>query len=159
MSNTFLWTKNYSVGIDLLDSQHKTLMELTDNFVLGCIEATSGDIKPYFKKQITAILDYLVLHFRMEEQLLSILKFPAAAAHRRGHARCMGEIYYWLNEINSLKSQVILSFTRYLRERIFDHVTGEDQGYGRYILHLKRRGFQIPRSECALAGTENEVYR
>jgi hemerythrin len=85
----------------------------------------------------------------MEEQLLSVLKFPAADAHRKGHAHCIGEIRYWLNEISFLNAQTILSFAHYLRERIFDHVTGEDQGYGRYILSLKHQESQILHSKYA----------
>ncbi|MDR2019331.1 MAG: hypothetical protein LBQ14_01040 [Treponema sp.] len=149
MPNTFLWTESYSVGVSLLDSQHKTLMELANAFVLDCAEAEPDTIKPYFKKQIAAILDYLTFHFKMEDQCLSVLRFPCAATHRRGHARCMGEIYYWLNEIDSSKSQVMRSFTLYLRERIFDHVTGEDQGYGKYILSLKHQGSQTLHSKYA----------
>jgi hemerythrin-like metal-binding protein len=149
MSNTFLWTESYSVGIDLLDDQHKTLMELTDIFVSSCGETTLAAIKPYFKEQTDAILKYLIFHFKMEERLLSVLRFPSADAHRREHARCIGEIRYWLNEISFLNAQRILSFARYLRERIFDHVTGEDQGYGKYILSLKQQESQILHSKYA----------
>jgi hemerythrin len=149
MPDTFLWTERYSVGVGLLDSQHQTLMELTDTLVSGCTEAASDTIKPYFNHRITAILDYLMLHFKTEDQFLSLLQYPGAAAHRRNHTRCMGEIYYWLNEINFPSTRVVLSFVRYLRERIFDHVTSEDQGYGRYILSFKHQESQILHSEYA----------
>jgi hemerythrin-like metal-binding protein len=149
MENTFLWTTAYSVGIDLLDDQHKTLLGLANDLVLNCIGAAEDAIKPYFKKQIAVILDYLAFHFRMEEQLLNLIRFSGAAAHKRGHARCIREIHFWLGRTGSLNLQVMLSFARYLRERILDHVAEEDQGYGGYILSMKNRGSRLPCAKYA----------
>jgi hemerythrin-like metal-binding protein len=149
MPNAFLWTESHSVGIDLLDDQRKTLMELTDFFVSDCTGATSDTIRSCFSKRVDDILNYFVFHFKMEERFLSVLNFPGASIHRKGYVRSMGEIRYWLNEINPLNPETILSFARYLRERIFYHITEEDQEYGRYILSLKHQESQILHSKYA----------
>lgn len=78
------WKDEYSVGNELLDSQHRRLIALVD--------ALSGDA------DLGQVLDdlgqYCEAHFRSEEELLEDANYPDLDKHRSYH----NAFRTWLNE-------------------------------------------------------------
>jgi hemerythrin len=78
------WQEHYSVGIPLIDDQHKELIKLTDNLYKACLEgnAVAG---AYFKEVVHSTVDYIKFHFTAEERIMANVNYPDLAVHKKQH--------------------------------------------------------------------------
>jgi hemerythrin-like metal-binding protein len=70
-----VWKDDYSVGNELLDGQHKRLIDLV-NDVNG--DADLGDV-------LAGLREYGEAHFKAEESLLEAANYPDLELHRQHH--------------------------------------------------------------------------
>jgi hemerythrin len=126
------WNERYSVGIKLIDDQHKELLRLINNFYLGCMQdRKNAEIS--FKLTIHGLINYIECHFAAEEQFLERIKYPDIAAHRRQHKEYIRVLRerrenFERGNVGSLKN-----FARYIRDWIVTHITLIDKKYATYI--------------------------
>ncbi len=82
-----MWTSDYSVGVDSLDSDHivfaSIINYIDDANLFGIDKATIGRI-------LEALIDHAHAHFRREEKLLEERGYPQLEEHKRLH-RVMAE--------------------------------------------------------------------
>jgi hemerythrin-like metal-binding protein len=83
-------------GIDIIDHEHSCLMELearlscfcaaADPVCHACEEEKRNDCDSTLSQHFGELLEYMIEHFRHEEQLMGCLTTEAARAHKREHA-------------------------------------------------------------------------
>src|SRR4051812_23158065 len=76
------WGDQYSVGIDLLDEEHRTLFQMVNELYNSLNTATEQAV---IRKQLLSLAEYARKHFSEEEQLMERAKFPGLAEHRIEH--------------------------------------------------------------------------
>ncbi|MDR3335583.1 MAG: bacteriohemerythrin [Treponema sp.] len=133
------WDDKYSVGIPLIDDQHKELIRLTNELFQGC-RTGDDDARQYFMSTIRATMDYVKYHFSAEEKLLENVKYPYIGEHKKQHE---GFVLQMVNDVKSFqegKKFVPNSFVRYLKDWILSHIAMMDTQYAKYILDLKKQG-------------------
>jgi hemerythrin len=134
------WDDKYSVGIDLIDGQHKELIENTNKLYQGCLSGTDDERKVFFMQAVKSVVDYVKFHFSAEERMLENVKYPELSAHRKQHE---GFVKKLLDDVQSFKEGqkfVPNNFVRFLRDWILSHIAMEDTKYSRYIFDLKKNG-------------------
>jgi hemerythrin len=132
------WEDRYSVGIPLIDDQHKELVRLTNELYKGCL-AGEETAREYFMSTVKGTVDYVKYHFGVEEQLLQNAGYPELAEHKRAHEAFVKHI---LDEVQSFKDGkkfVPNVFVRYLKDWILSHIAVVDRKYSAYILNLKNQ--------------------
>jgi hemerythrin len=132
------WEDRYSVGIPLIDDQHKELIKLTNDLYQGCL-AGEETARINFMAAIKGTVDYVKYHFSMEEKLLQNVDYPDLTEHKRAHEEFVKHI---LNEVQSFeegKKFVPNLFVRYLRDWILSHIAVADRTYATYILNRKKQ--------------------
>jgi len=82
---TMVWKDEYSVGNDLLDEQHKQLIEAVNELNSG---AALGEV-------LAALRQYGDEHFRTEEGMLEASNYPDLERHRSYHEA----FRIWLEDI------------------------------------------------------------
>jgi hemerythrin len=145
------WDSRYSVGIPLIDEQHKKLIELTNDLYeacLGGIESATSN----FREAIRGTVEYVKYHFAAEEKILENVKYPGIAAHKKEHETFVVTILRDVKDFEEGKKFVPNVFVRYLKDWILAHIAVEDKKYAGYILALKKQG-GFHRRE--FAGAEN----
>jgi hemerythrin len=133
------WDDKYSVGIPLIDEQHKELIRLTNELYESCL-AGEDAARANFMEAVKGTVDYVKYHFGVEEKLLQNAKYPELAEHKKEHEAFVRHI---LNEVQSFqegKKFVPNEFVRYLRDWILSHIAVADRRYATYILGLKKTG-------------------
>jgi hemerythrin len=133
------WDSRYSVGITLIDDQHKKLIHLTNELYQGCL-AGNGEAQVFFLKTVRGVLDYTKFHFSAEEKLMENVGYPRYAEHRKQHEDFVMQM---INEVKSFqegKKFVPNNFVRYLKDWILSHIAIMDSLYARYIYDLKKQG-------------------
>lgn len=81
-----VWTEDYSVGHDLVDAQHRELIDIINQ--LDAI-ATDHSIQAYeqFHIQLHRLAEYANKHFEFEELVMTSKNCPNLAEHTQEHER------------------------------------------------------------------------
>jgi hemerythrin len=131
------WNGKYSVGIELIDTQHRKLIELTNTLYKGCLTGEE-EAKHYFRKTIQGTVDYVKYHFAAEEKLMEHFGYPELANHKGQHTGFVLKILEDVKSFQSGKKFVPNAFVRYLKDWILSHIAVMDRHYAEYILGQNR---------------------
>jgi hemerythrin len=133
------WEDRYSVGISLIDDQHKELIRLTNELYQGCL-AGNGEAEGFFFKTIRGVLDYTKFHFSAEEKLMENVRYPNYAEHKKQHENFVAQLLKEVKSFQEGKKFVPNNFVRYLKDWILSHIALMDTLYAKYIMDLKKQG-------------------
>jgi hemerythrin len=140
------WDDRYSVGIPLVDDQHKHLIELTNNLYECCVAGTD-EVQACFRDAVRGAVDYVKYHFAAEEKILENVQYPGIAAHKKEHESFVMKILLGVKDYEEGKKFVPNAFVRYLRDWILTHIAVEDRKYANYILEMKKQN-ALPRQSA-----------
>ncbi|MDR1025219.1 MAG: bacteriohemerythrin [Treponema sp.] len=133
------WDDRYSVGIPLIDEQHKELIRLTNELYQGCLTG-DDEAREFFFNAARGATDYVKYHFSAEERMMENIKYPYLAEHRRRHEDFIIKVLEDVKSFQGGRKFVPNNFVRFLRDWILSHIAIEDTRYARYIMELKRQG-------------------
>jgi hemerythrin len=131
------WDNKLATGIELIDSQHMELVELTNKLYQACI---SGDDGAVFKEAMGRMVNYVRFHFGAEQQLLERIRYPDYADHKKQHDTLVKQILNTVKAAGEGKNFVANNFVRTLKEWIFGHIAFADRQYSLYVADQKRKG-------------------
>ncbi|NLA57725.1 MAG: hemerythrin family protein [Firmicutes bacterium] len=126
------WTPNLAIGIEKIDEQHKVLFERINALIEAC---NQGKGKDTVAGLITFLKDYVVFHFRDEQQIMLDHKYPQYAEHKKLHDRFVES----LNELNKeLEEQgpglaLVLKTNRIVVDWLINHISKVDTQLAAYI--------------------------
>ncbi|MDR0555345.1 MAG: bacteriohemerythrin [Treponema sp.] len=132
------WKNTYSVGIKLIDDQHKQLISMTNDLFLSCLK---GDdvARAFFKKVIHGAVDYIKVHFDTEEKLMRKIAYPDFAAHKREHEEFIGEVLLRVKDFEEGRKFVPNAFARFLKEWVLTHIAMSDKKYANFIWAMRQK--------------------
>lgn len=133
------WDDKYSVGIPLIDEQHKELIRLTNELYKNCLSRDSG-VHDFFFSAIRKAMDYVKHHFSVEEKMLENVQYPRMAEHKKQHEDFILKIVDDVKNFSDGMKIAPNSFVRFLRDWILSHIAIEDKQYAAYIMDLKKHG-------------------
>jgi hemerythrin len=134
------WDNKYSVGIPLIDEQHRTLIENTNALYQGCRTGSEEEKKNYFFRAVKSVVDYTKFHFSAEERMMENIHYPQFAAHKREHEAFVQRLLDDVKNYQEGQKFAPNNFVRFLRDWILSHIAVEDTKYARYIFELKKAG-------------------
>lgn len=80
--NEVAWTDDLSVGVELIDEQHKKLIEHLNNLTKA-VEQHQGPFE--IPDILSFLIDYTDFHFSMEERNMEAHGYPDFEAHKAKH--------------------------------------------------------------------------
>ena len=121
----FEWKSDYETGNDVIDLQHKALVEAANILHQDIVFEKEGVV---LKKSFDFLLQYTKQHFKDEEEYLSEIRSLLLAAQRQEHQALAEEINaMWLDDqlgfIDGLKEAV----EYWVEERLVRHMIEADQ--------------------------------
>lgn len=123
-----------SVGIDEVDAQHKTLLELT-NDTEAAVAAGAG--REEAAQALQRLCDYVVEHFATEEALMDPDAYPEYDRHMTEHMECTNLALDFLQALNEGKDVDLPGFLAFAQTWIKDHILGTDQTLGKFVARGK----------------------
>nr|AER58194.1 hemerythrin-like metal-binding protein [uncultured Acidobacteriota bacterium] len=124
------WNKSYATGIETIDSQHRTLIEMIAAFQRAMFEGRTRD-------QLPGLLDRLIIytkyHFQWEEQLLEEKQYPELEKHRKGHRVLTQQIMDFKERLESGKPVAGAPVLLFLKHWFTDHILETDFRYAKYF--------------------------
>jgi hemerythrin len=133
------WNDSYSVGVELIDNQHKELIMMTNELFAGCEKGgTAAEI--YFMKTIQGAVRYVKTHFATEEIILERFKYPDFLVHKKEHENFVAKVLEEVRDFESLRNFVPMDFARYLQDWVLTHIALSDKKYGVFFDDLRKKG-------------------
>jgi hemerythrin len=132
------WSDSYSMGIKLIDDQHKGLLELVNDL----LNHSTGDEKQereYFKAVIGQALDYVKVHFTTEEKYMRATRFPGYYEHKKIHDAFVLTVLDHVKDFEAGKRMVLINFSNFLKDWILGHVAITDVKYSEYFRKIATR--------------------
>ncbi len=136
------WTKEYSVGVQEIDEQHKQLVQLT-NELYTAIVGNYDDIG--LRKTFQGLIDYVKVHFSHEEGMMAKVNYPGLEPHQAKHRELVTRIVNYFKEYQAkmasgadskhLSKEVLM----FLRDWLFHHILETDM---KYRDHFHARGIK-----------------
>jgi hemerythrin len=132
------WSPSFSVGIKLIDDQHKGLLKLTNDLFNHCVGDEASE-REYFKSVITKAIDYIKVHFSTEEKIMIATKFSGYREHKRQHDAFVLTVVEQVNAFNEGKAFTLLAFTKFLKDWVLTHIAVSDKLYFEYFKKIATR--------------------
>ena len=146
-SEIVVWGDNYATGIELIDNQHKELVNLTNRLYRACM-GSDQNVEATFKEIMSKMVEYVRFHFTAEQNLLKNISFPHYSDHTKEHNTLIKNILDAAKEYNEGNRFTPNNFVRTLKDWVFGHIAFSDKIYSAYIAEQKKKGLLSEKDIC-----------
>jgi len=122
-----IWKDFYSVGDPSLDAQHKQILG-TINELHEAMQ--KGKDRAVLRPILDRLLEYTLVHFKHEEQVMQEHEYPDFAHHKVLHDKIRQKTADLREHAYLVTGQDLL---RFLKEWWVDHIQGQDKNYSPYL--------------------------
>ncbi|WP_156521059.1 bacteriohemerythrin [Magnetospirillum moscoviense] len=126
------WSEMMSVGVPVLDADHKTLVGLVNN-----LHRSIGDAEEYatLGSVLQALQDYADHHFAREERVMEVCRYPSLDTHARIHRRLALEVRELKTRYDGDRSTVrAKDCLDFLHKWLFEHICSTDMDYRAWVV-------------------------
>lgn len=126
------WRESLSVGIEEIDNQHKELLRRFDRMLVACKEGKGAE---ELRQLLHFLNEYVVTHFKHEEHIQRIRKYPDYEAHHQEHESFIARIRKLEEEINQEGVSVhnIIETNNMMLKWLMNHISVVDKKLGSYL--------------------------
>jgi hemerythrin len=137
-----VWTDRMSVGVKLLDNDHKKLVLLANELH---DKTAAGRNRKALENIFEELANYTRLHFYHEERLLAETGYHGSVTHRQEHDQLLEQLMeLQLHFTNSQDLAHDMEVMNRLRVWLFKHIQGADQ---EFVPHFKTKSVDSILSE------------
>ena len=135
------WNSDYALGNDMLDRQHRKLIELYNAF--DRMARTGSDLETPVTKTLEALQllhEYMLYHFRYEETVMANQGYPKLARHWRQHKDFDYKLFAYIRRLETglhVEPDEVLEL---IRLWILEHIQGEDKEMQSYLQERAEEG-------------------
>jgi hemerythrin len=125
------WTPNLSVGVPMIDEQHKTWFEKADKlFEAG----KNNQAKEYVGELLNFLEDYTRKHFADEEQYMLSIRYPAYSEQKAAHADFIRQLKKLRADYDASGGNllVILGANQLVLQWLTQHISNMDKKIGQF---------------------------
>lgn len=126
------WDDSLSIGVDVIDEQHKKLIDLHNHIHDSILGTGEEDSEIVTREVVKEVMDYTAYHFKCEQEYMEKIGYPDLVTHIRLHRMFENEIYqHFRAAIDGhfiLPTQII----KLIKQWFYDHITTEDRKIGEF---------------------------
>lgn len=129
------WTQNLSVGVGMIDEQHKNWFEKAEKlFEAG----KNGQAKAYIGELLTFLDDYTRKHFADEEKYMLSINYPGYIDQKNAHTIFMQKLAKLRTDYEASGGNltVILNANQMVVDWLTQHISSMDKKIGEYAKGL-----------------------
>ncbi len=120
------WKDEYSVGVALIDEQHKMFVGIMNELYSAIVEKKEKTVIDDVFKQLVA---YTQFHFQTEERYFDEFKYEGAQEHKEAHAKLRHQIAELEERKDGIFEDPFLLMD-FLEDWLVNHIMGMDKQYG-----------------------------
>ena len=126
MSKIIVWDQTYSVGIELIDNQHKKLFEHLNSYYESIL---AGKDKDVINNILGDVINYAVYHFAEEEKVMNSIEKVDFSSHFQEHKNFCSKVSEIKEKVSSGK-EISYELFNFMKEWIHTHILLVDQKVG-----------------------------
>jgi len=132
----FIWTEQLSIGIEVIDQQHRRIVEYINQLDDARSNGYSRDEISWL---INDLVDYTISHFGFEESLQEEANYPFIKSHKKVHELFAQRVSDYQTRFNK-GEDVTKALNSLLVTWLFNHIKRDDADYVETVkLHLQRQ--------------------
>jgi hemerythrin len=130
------WQNNLSIGIELIDNQHKRWIEHYNDVVESL---TSQESREQLSKTLGFLIDYTEGHFLLEEKHMSSNRYPGFPEHKAKHDELRSTLAALVREFEEEGATIQLSkaIDTFLGNWLIKHIHEVDTKFGVFVRENK----------------------
>ena len=132
------WSESYSLGIKMIDDQHKGLMDIV-NDLFNHATGREWEEHEYFKDVIKQAVDYVKNHFALEERIMISTKYKGYDEHKKAHEEFILKVIQMAKDYQSGKRLTLTNFGYFLKDWVLSHIAVMDKKYCAYFKTIATR--------------------
>lgn len=138
------WDPKFSLGIPLIDEQHKHLVELCNKLYTEIMESRAKYGNDNNAKWQTALagtlkecVNYVTTHFSTEEKLMMHVGYEQYAEHKARHEEFTKKVLETAKGFNSMTFADAIKFCKFLYDWVLSHIAHEDKLFVKKVMEYK----------------------
>ena len=139
------WDPKFSLGIPLIDEQHKHLVELCDKLYAEVMDSHAKYGNDKDKQWQTALagtlkecVNYVATHFASEEKLMMHVGYEQYSEHKGRHEEFTKKVLETAKSFNSMSFSDAIKFCKFIYVWILSHIAHEDKLYVNKVIEYKQ---------------------
>ena len=125
------WTEKLSVGVKILDDDHKKLVAMINSLFDGI---SSGTGKEVLGPTLDELVSYTKTHFVHEEDFFAKSHYPAAAEHKKEHDDLTKQVLKVQEKFKAGAATILtLELMNFLKSWLVTHIQGADMKYKQHL--------------------------
>lgn len=124
------WTPSLSVNIEIIDTQHQRMFELGNIFYR---ELYDGAEQTVLVEKLKELVEYSIMHFKTEEDLLKKANHPGLENHAKEHEQFIEELSVLNSRIMEGDLVISVEIISFLRNSIINHIFVSDKDMGKHF--------------------------
>jgi hemerythrin len=138
MGNKLVWTPDLNTGIDVIDKQHKRIVDYINQLHDASI---SGQQHEAIGEVIDELVDYTLSHFAFEESMQEEANYPFYKAHKKVHDLFVKRVSSYQERFKQ-GDDVSEDLNNMLVTWLFNHIKRDDADYVASVkANLEEHGF------------------
>ena len=126
---TISWSDKFSIGVEMIDEQHKNLFRLVNDLNSNI---TGGSSKQALSSALDALIDYTKYHFKEEEDYMFNVEYPRLEQHKIAHDNLTQQVLDFEQALSEGKGDVS-KFLEFLYDWLTKHIMDQDKKIGKYM--------------------------
>lgn len=126
-----VWKDSFNTGYKRIDEQHEKFVSMLNR--LYDINADKDLSNPNIRKEFNSVLketiDYMVYHFKTEEDIMKAINYKNLAKHASRHRDFSNKIFDEVKNYTANNDIDIVGLITYLRSWLFNHILIEDKAF------------------------------
>lgn len=125
------WTEKLSVGVGVLDEDHKKLVKMV-NDLYDAMQAGHG--KEKLGPILNELVQYTKFHFAREEKFFADTAYAAAGPHKQQHEALTRQVLDVQKKYTAGATATLsLDVMQFLKNWLINHIQGSDQSYRKHL--------------------------
>ncbi len=124
------WSDQLSVGIRLIDDQHRVLVDLVNELHAAMRSRKSDSV---LLSVLERLKEYTVKHFAQEEEYFDRYGYPETQMHKDVHKKLVQQVLDFEAALKSGKAKVTMDIMRFLKDWLVNHIMGTDKRYSSFL--------------------------
>lgn len=125
------WSDKLSVKVEIIDEQHKVLIGII-NDLQEAMQAGRG--KAIMNDVLIRLVDYIKMHFSMEEKLMAEYHYPDRIRHESQHFALTSQVGQLYVKVREEKMMVTIETMDFLKNWLNNHILQTDMALGEYLI-------------------------
>jgi len=124
------WDNSYSVGVEVIDNQHKELIKMLNELLNAMKDGKGSDA---ITQIVGSLAEYAKVHLNTEEALMSKYNYAEINSHKAEHDALRNKVDQYKRLLPAVTNLQTIELMNFLSNWLNDHIKGTDKKLGKFL--------------------------